>query len=80
MNDKISKETRDLIESAFSSITDNDVNVPSFYKKVFNFQGKKSFLVAQKIIKQTTNPNALIYDPFLDQDHSWLLRRTKVEK
>lgn len=64
MNDKISKETRDLIESAFSSITDNDVNVPSFYKKVFNFQGKKSFLVAQKIIKQTTNPNALIYDPF----------------
>lgn len=42
MNDKISKETRDLIESAFSSITDNDVNVPSFYKKSLIFK-EKSF-------------------------------------
>ena len=61
---KISSDTINSVNAAFDSILHSDVNVPNEFKKTLNFQGKKSHLVAEKIITSLTNTTDVIYDPF----------------
>lgn len=61
---RISDETKRKLDNAFDSIKESDKNVPSYQKLVYNFQGRKSSVIAAKILKEITKQSDLIYDPF----------------
>ena len=61
---RISDETKRVLDSVFDTIEDGDKNVPNFQKLVFNFQGRKSSVIAKKVIAGLTNPSDVIFDPF----------------
>ena len=61
---RIDEETKQLINSAFDSINDSDKKIEKFYQKVLNFQGKKTYKIAKKIISSVTATDDIIYDPF----------------
>ncbi len=61
---RISPETKKKISNAFDQINVEDTKIPSFYSNVLNFQGKKSYSVAQKILSYICDGNSQIYDPF----------------
>jgi len=63
MKVRISENTREKVDSALSKITDEDRNIPK-YLKVFNFQGQKSPLIAEKVIDGLTQKSDTILDPF----------------
>ncbi len=62
---RIEQATIDKVTNAFNKIIlPNDQIIPSEFKSVLNFQGKKSIVLASKIISNLTEPDELIYDPF----------------
>ena len=47
------------------AISDVDNVVPLEYKKTFNFKGRKSPYIAQKVIQTVMNKKGVLYDPFV---------------
>ena len=62
---RISQETFNKINYALNSITiPDDQTFPSEFKDVLNFQGKKSPILAKKLISLLSKENDYILDPF----------------
>lgn len=62
---RISHETLNKVNLVLNSIVvSDDQSFPSEFKDVLNFQGKKSPILAKKIIAGLTGDNDIILDPF----------------
>lgn len=65
MKKEITRENKEKIQKLLSAIEGVENNVPFKLKTVFNFKGRKSPEIAQKIIKAITDENDVIFDPFM---------------
>ncbi|MCF0126097.1 MAG: restriction endonuclease [Clostridia bacterium] len=62
---RITQETHNLVNSALNSIVlPDDQSFPSEFKDVLNFQGKKSPVLAKKMISALTKETDIVLDPF----------------
>ena len=64
MNKRITDETKKKLDAVFDTLKDTDKIVPNYQKLVFNFQGRKSSIIARKIIEGLTKESDIILDPF----------------
>lgn len=64
MIDRIDDKTRKLVNEAFSQIEPSDIDVPDYFKHPFVFQGRKSPIIAEKIIRTLTRKGDTVLDPF----------------
>lgn len=64
MNGKISPETFQKLNKALNSLGTLDNTVPASLKRTFNFKGRKSVDIAYQLMKQLTDSNGSICDPF----------------
>lgn len=64
MKNKIDDNTKQLLDTCFSELEDKDVRIPSYMKGAFRFRGKKSPIIAQKIVSKLTNRDSKVLDPF----------------
>lgn len=62
---KINNNTMNCLKNISLAISDVDNVVPLEYKKTFNFKGRKSPYIAQKVIQTVMNKKGVLYDPFV---------------
>lgn len=62
---RIDAETNKKITNLISELEGIENKVPYTFKKVFNFPGRKSIDIAQKIIETLSRDGDVIYDPFI---------------
>lgn len=65
MKKEITRENKEKIQKLVSAIEGVENNVPFKLKTVFNFKGRKSPIIAQKVIEAITNDKDIIFDPFM---------------
>lgn len=65
MKKEITRENKEKIQNLLSAIDGVENNVPFKLKTAFNFKGRKSPTIAQKVIEAITDENDVIYDPFM---------------
>lgn len=65
MKKEITRENKVKIQKLLSAIDGVENNVPFKLKTVFNFKGRKSPIIAQKVIEAITDKNDIIFDPFM---------------
>jgi len=65
MKKSLSAEMQKKLNDIVIELDGIENKVPYNFKSVFNFPGRKSPEIAQKIIAALTEENAIIYDPFL---------------
>lgn len=65
MKKEITRENKEKIQKLLSATEGAKNNVPFKLKTVFNFKGRKSPKIAQKIIEAITDEDDIIFDPFM---------------
>ncbi|WP_147565012.1 DUF2034 domain-containing protein [Clostridium tyrobutyricum] len=55
---------QEKLNKIISNVGDTENTVPSIMKKTFNFKGRKSPLIAQKVMSALSDSNTSIFDPF----------------
>ena len=61
---RIEEATKRELDEIFDEIDEGDKNVPLYQKLVYNFQGRKSSIIAKKVIEGITKPRDIVFDPF----------------
>ena len=65
MKKEITRVNKEKIQKLLSAIEGVENNVPFKLKTVFNFKGRKSPIIAQKVIEAITEEDDIIFDPFM---------------
>ncbi len=65
MKKEITYENKEKIQKLVAAIDGVENSVPFLLKTVFNFKGRKSPVIAQKIIEAITGENDIVFDPFM---------------
>lgn len=65
MKKEITHKNKEKIQKLVAAIDGIENNVPFLLKTAFNFKGRKSPTVAQKIIEAITDDTDVIFDPFM---------------
>ncbi len=65
MKKEITRENKEKIQKLVAAIEGVENNVPFLLKTAFNFKGRKSPVIAQKVIEAITDENDIIFDPFM---------------
>lgn len=65
MKKEITRENKEKIQKLVAAIDGVENNVPFLLKTAFNFKGRKSPIIAQKVIEAITDENDIIFDPFM---------------
>lgn len=76
---RIDEETNKKITNLISELEGIENKVSYSFKKVFNFPGRKSIDIAQKIIETLSEDGDVIYDPFTGSG-SFIIAAAKVNR
>ena len=79
MKKEITKTNREKLQKIPLVLDGVENNVPLKLKTVFNFKGRKSPLIAQKIIEAITSDDDVIFDPFMGSG-SFVLSAAKAKR
>lgn len=79
MKKEITKINREKLQKIPLVLDGVENNVPLKLKTVFNFKGRKSPLIAQKIIEAITSEDDVIFDPFMGSG-SFVLSAAKAKR
>lgn len=65
MKKEITRENKEKIQKLLAAIEGVENSVPFLLKTAFNFKGRKSPIIAQKVIEAITEETDAIFDPFM---------------
>ncbi len=65
MKKEITRENKEKIQKLLAAIDGVENSVPFLLKTAFNFKGRKSPIIAQKVIEAITEETDAIFDPFM---------------
>lgn len=65
MKKEITRENKEKIQKLLLAIDGVENSVPFLLKTAFNFKGRKSPIIAQKVMEAITEETDVIYDPFM---------------
>lgn len=65
MKKQIPESIKDRLDRIKTAIEDTPNTVPNEMRTTFNFKGRKSPDIAEKVIQTVCNPNDVVYDPFM---------------
>ena len=79
MKKEITRENKEKIQKLLAAIDGVENSVPFLLKTAFNFKGRKSPIIAQKVIEAITEDTDVIYDPFMGSA-SFVIAAAKVNR